>query len=79
MQELDISFSNNNKLAQNDVFNINYVNIKTGYNEDIINYLNQMRMFPISIINDIDNLLNKEGTILENKIKIESEETHEYI
>ena len=51
--------------------------MKTNYNEDIIEYLNKIRNEPIDIINDIDNLLNQSKKILDDKIQIESEETHE--
>ncbi len=79
MADLDISFTNNNNgLAQNDIFNINYINIKTEYNEEIIDYINKIRLEPTSIINDIDNLLNNANN-LGDKIQIESEETHENI
>lgn len=68
MQDLDISFSNQNGIEQNDVFNINYIKMKTSYNEDIIEYLNKIRTEPVNIINDIDNLK-----------QIENEETHEKV
>ncbi len=81
MQDLDFSFNNNNKegLEQNDVFDHNYINIKNEYNEEIIDYLNKIRNEPNSIINDIEKLLNKSQNIIDNKIQIESEETHENI
>lgn len=81
MQDLDFSFNNNNKegLEQNDVFDHNYINIKNEYNEEIIDYLNKIRNEPNSIIIDIDKLLNKSQNIIDNKIQIESEETHENI
>jgi hypothetical protein len=79
MQDLDISFvdQNQNGIEQNDVFNTNYIKMKTNYNEDIIEYLNKIRNEPIDIINDIDDLLNQSKKILDEKIQIESEETHE--
>ena len=79
MQDLDISFvdQNQNGIEQNDVFNTNYIKMKTNYNEDIIEYLNKIRNEPIDIINDIDDLLNQSKKILDDKIQIESEETHE--
>ena len=78
MQDLDFSF-NNNKEEQNDVFDNYYIKIKNGYNEEIIDYLNKIRNQPESIIIDIDDFLNKSQTILDDKIRIESEQTHENI
>ena len=78
MQDLDFSF-NNNKEEQNDVFANYYIKIKNGYNEEIIDYLNKIRNQPESIIIDIDDFLNKSQTILDDKIRIESEQTHENI
>ena len=79
MQDLDFSFTENNGLEQNDVFDVNYIKIKSGYNEEIINYLNKIRTEPNNIINDIDNLLEKSKNNINNKMQIESEETHENI
>ena len=79
MQDLDISFNNNNGLEQNDIFNINYINIKEQYNNEIINYLNKIRTEPKNIINDIDILLNKGKKNIDNKLEIENDETHENI
>ena len=79
MQDLDISFSNNNKVEQNDIFNINYINIKNEYNQEIIDYLNKIRTEPNSIILDINDLLKKAKINGNNKLEIESEETHENI
>ena len=80
MKDLDFSFTNNNNgLEQNDVFDINYIKIKSVYNEEIINYLNKIRTEPNNIINDIDELLEKSKNNINNKIQIESEETHENI
>ena len=80
MQELDISFNNNNnKNAQNQVFDINYIKIKNEYNQEIIDYLNKIRNEPSSIIMDIENLLGKITNNSGNKKKIESDETHENI
>ena len=79
MQDLDFSFTENNGLEQNDVFDVNYIKIKSGYNEEIINYLNKIRTEPNNIINDINNLLEKSKNNINNKMQIESEETHENI
>lgn len=80
IQDLDISFDNNkNKSAQNEVFDRNYIKIKNEYNEEIIDYLNKIRIEPRSIIIDIDNLLSKITNNNGNKMKIESDETHENI
>ena len=79
MQDLDISFNNQNGIEQNDVFDINYIKMKTSYNEDIVEYLNKIRNEPIGIINDIDDLLNQSKKIKDDKIQIESEESHENI
>ena len=78
MEDLDFAF-NNKDVEQNDLFNINYIKINTGYNKDIFFYLNKIRQEPKSIINDIDNLLKKRINFAENKIQIESDETHENI
>ena len=78
MEDLDFAF-NNKDVDQNDLFNINYIKINTGYNKDIFFYLNKIRQEPKSIINDIDNLLKKRINFAENKIQIESDETHENI
>lgn len=79
MQDLDFSFNNNNGIEQNDIFNTNYINIKEQYNNEIINYLNKIRTEPKTIINDIDNLLNKGKKNIDNKLQIENDETHEII
>ena len=79
VQDLDFSFTNNNGHAQNDVFDINYIKIKSGYNEEIIDYLNKIRTEPSNIIIDIDNLLEKSKNNINNKMQLESEETHENI
>ena len=78
MQDLDFSF-NNNGMEQNDIFNINYINIKDQYNNEILNYLNKIRTEPKNIIIDIDNILNKSKKKNENKFQIEIDETHENI
>lgn len=78
LQDLDFSF-NKNEMDQNDLFNINYIRIKTSYNKDIFNYLNKIRTDPKSIINDIDILLSKRENSIDNKVQIESDETHENI
>jgi hypothetical protein len=79
MQDLDFSFNNNNGMEQNDIFNINYINIKDQYNNEILNYLNKIRAEPKNIIIDIDNILNKSKNKNENKFQIEIDETHENI
>ena len=79
MQDLDFSFTNNNGHAQNDVFDINYIKIKSEYNEEILDYLNKIRTEPNNIISDIDNLLEKSKSNTNNKMQLESEETHENI
>ena len=79
MQDLDFSFNNNNGMEQNDIFNINYINIKDQYNNEILNYLNKIRAEPKNIIIDIDNILNKSKKKNENKFQIEIDETHENI
>ena len=78
VQDLDISFKGSNQVEQNDVFNINYISLDTNYRLEIFNYINKIRTEPKSIINDIEDLLNKRQTI-DNKIQIESEETHENV
>ena len=80
MQDLDISFNNNNNgMEQNDIFNVNYINLKDQYNNEIMTYLNKIRKEPKNIINDIDNLLNNSKNNNDNKILIENDETHENI
>ena len=80
VQDLDFSFNNNKEgLEQNDIFDNNYIKIKNEYNEEIVDYLNKIRNQPESIIIDIDDFLNKSQTIFDNKIQIESEQTHENI
>lgn len=79
MEDLDISFNKNIGNEQNDVFNINYIKINEEYNNDIIDYLNKIRTEPKTIINDIDNLLNEGTNNSDNKLRLESDKTHEII
>ena len=79
IQDLDISFTNNQKIEQNEVFNINYIQMKTEYNSEIIDYLNKIRNEPNNIISDIDNILNNVKKNKDNKMLIKIEETHENI
>ena len=75
----DISFNNFGVVDKNDIFETHYISIKDNYNENMIDYLNQIRNNPSSILEDIDNLL-KEKNVSQNKINIiENEETHENI
>ena len=79
MQDLDFSFNKGKGIEQNDLFNINYIQIKNEYNSEIIDYLNKIRTEPKNIVNDIDELLNKSKKNINNKVQIESDDTHENI
>ncbi len=83
VQDLDVSFNNNKEgkelKEQNDIFDNNYIKIKNEYNEEIIDYLNKIRNQPNNIIIDIDDLLNKSQKIVDSRIQIESDITHENI
>ena len=76
----NVSFNHFGKVDKNDVFEIHYISIKDNYNESMIDYLNQIRNDPNSILEDIDNILKEENISSNNKtIRVEKEETHEYI
>ena len=75
----DISFNNFGVVDKNDIFETHYISIKDNYNENMIDYLNQIRNNPSSILEDIDNLLKEENVSQNKIIKIENEETHENI
>ena len=55
----NVSFNNFGKIDKNDVFEIHYISIKDNYNENMIDYLNQIRNDPNSILEDINNILKK--------------------
>lgn len=75
----DLSFNNFKTVDKNDIFETHYISIKDNYNENMIEYLNQIRNDPNSILEDIDNLLKEENITQNRKIQVENEETHEYI
>lgn len=75
----DLSFNNFGTVDKNDVFETHYISIKENYNENMIEYLNQIRNDPLSILEDIDNLLKEENISQNKTIQIENEETHENI
>ena len=75
----NISFNNFGKVDKNDVFETHYITIKDNYNESMIDYLNQIRNDPNSILEDIDNILKEENISHNKTIRVEKEETHEYI
>ena len=49
------------------------------YNENMIDYLNQIRNDPNSILEDINNILKEENISQNKTIRVENEETHENI
>jgi hypothetical protein len=75
----NISFNNFGNVDKNDIFEIHYISIKDNYNESMINYLNQIRNDPNSILEDIDNILKEENISQNKTIRVENEETHENI
>jgi hypothetical protein len=75
----NISFNKFGKVDKNDVFETHYITIKDNYNESMIDYLNQIRNDPNSILEDIDNILKEENISHNKTIRVEKEETHEYI
>jgi len=75
----NMSFNNFGKIDKNDVFEIHYISIKDNYNENMIDYLNQIRNDPNSILEDIDNILKEENISQNKTIRVENEETHENI
>jgi hypothetical protein len=75
----NISFNNFGKIDKNDVFEIHYISIKDNYNENMIDYLNQIRNDPNSILEDINNILKEENISQNKTIRVENEETHENI
>ena len=78
VQDLDISFKGSKPAEQSELFNTNYISLDSNYNQEIFNYINKIRKEPNNIIYDIDDLLNKRQ-IINNKVQIESEETHENV
>jgi hypothetical protein len=75
----NVSFNNFGKIDKNDVFEIHYISIKDNYNENMIDYLNQIRNDPNSILEDINNILKEENISQNKTIRVENEETHENI
>ena len=73
----NVSFNNFGKIDKNDVFEIHYISIKDNYNENMIDYLNQIRNDPNSILEDINNILKEENISQNKTIRVENEETHE--
>lgn len=75
----NMSFNNFGKIDKNDVFENHYISIKDNYNENMIDYLNQIRNDPNSILEDINNILKEENISQNKTIRVENEETHENI
>lgn len=77
VQELNFSFAPNKGNQQFEIFDMNYISIKTNYNQKMMEIINKIRNDPKSIIEDLELLLKKNNK--EKKILIENDETHENI